>query len=141
MITIRQQADAADLSLATQLKMKILHALVGYLAATAFPFPSHLFAFASPLEAISNYDGYVPVNTTLNSDGAVMKRGPGDIIETRQAAIIIPAALFVFNLIVAVVASIFWVEHDDPVRGSGIMWKFTLITKSLMPETCGVYPK
>ena len=118
MITIRQQAD---LSLAAQLKMKILHALVGYLAATALPFPSHPFAFASPRAAISNYDGYVPVNTTLNSDGAVMKREPGDIIETRQAAIIIPAALFVFNLIVAVVASIFWVEDDDPVRGSGII--------------------
>ena len=119
MITIRQKAD---LSLAAQLKMKILHALVGYLAATALPFPSHPFAFASPLEAISNYDGYVPVNTsTLNSDGAVMKRGPGDIIEARQASIIIPAALLVVDLIVAVAASIIWVKHDDPVRGSGII--------------------
>ena len=34
--------------------MKILHALVGYLAVTTLPF--HPFAFASPLAASIDYD-------------------------------------------------------------------------------------
>ena len=51
--------------------MKILHALVGYLAITALPF--HPFAFASPLAAI-DYDGYVNTSTTQNLiDSASMK--------------------------------------------------------------------
>ena len=57
--------------------MKILHALVGYLAVTALP-----FALAYPLAAI-DYDGYV--NTAQNHiDGALMKLVLGTIAETCQ---------------------------------------------------------
>ena len=48
--------------------MKILHALVGYLAVTALPF--HPFAFATP--AATNYDGYVDTSQN-NTDGALTK--------------------------------------------------------------------
>ena len=67
------------------MNLKILHALVGYLAVTAPPFGPfnwHPFAFASPLAA-SDYDGYV--DTTQNHiDGALMKHVLGSIIETCQ---------------------------------------------------------
>ena len=60
--------------------MKILHALVGYLAATALPF--HLFAFASPLAPIY-FDGYV--NTTQSPiDGALINYVLGGIVGTCQ---------------------------------------------------------
>ena len=62
--------------------MKILHALVGYLAVTALPF--HPFAFASTLATIQvDYDGYV--NTTQNPiDGALMKHVLDSIVGTCQ---------------------------------------------------------
>ena len=67
--------------------MKILHALVGYLAVTTLPI--HPFAFASPLAASINYDsdGYVNLNTTqnnLNIDGALMKHVLDSIVEACQ---------------------------------------------------------
>ena len=95
--------------------MKVVHALVGYLAVTALPF--HRFAFASPLAAIY-YDGYV--NTTQNhTDSALMKRVPGDIIEARQVEFI-PEALAVTALIVGVYVSLLWIHEDDPVRGNDV---------------------
>ena len=120
--------------------MKILHALVGYLAVTAPPF--HSFAFGSPVRPLAaiDYDGYVntlqnhtdgalmrhvlgsivetcqTVNTQNHSDIALimMKRVPGDIIEARQD--IAPPVLLVIALIIYVGLSIAWVEGDDPVR-------------------------
>ena len=66
--------------------MKILHALVGYLAATAQR-PFHSFAFASPLAAI-NYDGYVNNTTTTQNriDGALMEHVLNSIVQPCQNA-------------------------------------------------------
>jgi hypothetical protein len=128
--------------------MKVLQALVGYLAVIALPF--HPFAFASPLAAIY-YDGYVNTtqshidsdlmehvlgsivetchtltyhsayaNTTQNySDSALMKHIPGDI-EARQAAIIIPAVGFIITLLATVALSVIWIKGDNPVRGNDV---------------------
>ena len=120
--------------------MKILHALVGYLAVTALPF--HPFAFAYPLAAI-DYDGYV--NTTQNridhgalmehvlgsivetcqtvttqhhSDSAIIKRVPGDIIETRQA--LIPVVGYILLLVGDILLTIFWIADDNEVRGNDV---------------------
>ena len=122
--------------------MKILHALVGYLAVTALHF--HPFAFASLAAVDYDSDGYVnttqnhidgalmkhvlgsivetcqTVNTQNHKDSALMKRVSGDIIEARQGEIAVP----IFGIIVLIVGSIFlklaW-DHDlndDPVRGN-----------------------
>ena len=130
-MTILQQADLST--------MKILHALVGYLAVTALPF--HPFAFAS-LAAI-NYDGYV--NTTQNhidgalmkhvlgtivetcqtvttqnhEDNALMKRVPGDIlVEARQWEI--PIATLISFIVSGIILSLVWIGDDDPVRGNDV---------------------
>ena len=97
--------------------MKILHALVGYLAVTSLPF--HPFTFAFPLAAIDDYDGYVNSTTSNHSDRALMKRVPGDIIEARQAAVIVPPVLIIVAIIAEVVLGIVWVEGDNPVRLGG----------------------
>jgi hypothetical protein len=129
--------------------MKILQALVGYLALTALPF--HPFAFASPLAGI-DYDGYVNttqyhidsalmehvlgsiietcqavtyhsgyVNTTQkHSDSALAKRIPGDIIEARQAAIIIPGVVAILAFVAIVTLTVLWIESDDPVRANDV---------------------
>ena len=121
--------------------MKILHALVGYLAIIALPF--HQFAFASPLAAI-DYDGYVDttqnhidgalmkqvlgtivetcqtVTTQNHKDGTLIKPVPGDILETRQEAIIAPVAIIAFSIIASVLISLEWVGDDNPVRGNDV---------------------
>ena len=121
--------------------MKILHALVGYLAIIALPF--HQFAFASPLAAI-DYDGYVDT-TQIHIDGALMKqvlgtivetcqtvtmqnhkegtfmkRVPGDIIEKRQVPLAIPVVGFILFIVADVVLSVVWIADDDPVRGNHV---------------------
>ena len=115
--------------------MKILHALVGYLAVTSLPF--HPFTFASPLAIY--YDGYVDA-TQNNIDGALVehflgaieetcqtiitpdhgasalvKRVPGDIIEARQEELV-PYVLTIIGIVAAITLSILYVEGDDPVR-------------------------
>ena len=58
-------------------------------------------------------------NTTRNrrdSDNALMKRMPGDIVEARFAELV-PTALIIIGIVVAVTLSIIWIESDDPVRG------------------------
>ena len=119
--------------------MKILHALVGYLAATALPF--HPSAFASPLAAI-DYDGYVDttqnhidgalmkhvlgsiietcqtVTTQVHGDSALTKRVPGDIIEARQLQI--PIVFVILSVITAVSVSLIWIGDDNPVRGNDV---------------------
>ena len=117
--------------------MKILHALVGYLAVTSLPF--HPFTFASPLAI--DYDGYV--NTTQNNidgalvehflgtivetcqtvttpnhgDSALMKRlgVPGDIIEARQAENI-PYLTIISLIVTAVLLIVGNIKDDNPVR-------------------------
>ena len=97
--------------------MKILHALVGYLAVTALPF--HLFAFASPLAAI-DHDGCVTM-TQNYIDSALMKRVPGDIMEARQAAVIVPIAInLVIAIVVDVVVIIDWISDNKKVRGNDV---------------------
>ena len=139
--------------------MKILHALVGYLAITALPF--QVLAFPSELAAI-DYDGYV--NTTQNRiDGAFMKqalgtivetcqtitsqnhkdsplikRVPGDIIESRQLAVAAPVVALVLVDVAAVVLSVLWIEDDDKVRGNDVELHSTM-TKFFLPETQEVY--
>ena len=122
--------------------MKILHALVGYLAVTALPF----LAFASPLATI-DYDGYV--NTTqshidgalleqaldtiaktcqtittqnLKDSGALTKRVPDDIdiIEPRQVPVAVPVTGLILFLIADVVFAVVWISFDEPVRGNDV---------------------
>ena len=113
--------------------MKVLHALVGYLAVTALPL--YPFAIAYPLATI-DYDSYV--NTTQNqkhvignivdtcqtvstqnpNDSACIKRVSGDIIEARQYAV--PIALLVIALIGAVAITLVIIGNDDPVGGNDV---------------------
>ena len=130
--------------------MKILHALVGYLAVTALPF--HPFAFASPV--IDN-DGYVTVDITQNPiDGALMKHVLGSILETCQTVTYhsglyvntttqnhsdsalmkrvpgdiieerqlaaVPPVLIIIAIVAFIVLNIFWIKSDDPVRGNDV---------------------
>lgn len=118
--------------------MRMLHALVGYLAITALPF----LAFSSPLTAI-DYDGYVDtaqyhtdgalmkqvlgtivetcqiVTTQSHNDSALMKRvlpPSGDIIEARQATVVVPVVGFILFIVADVIFTIVWIANDDPVR-------------------------
>lgn len=118
--------------------MKILHALVGYLTFTALPF--HSFVFASPLAAI-DHDGYVNITqnyidwedafmkhilgimdsetvttTQSHKDSGLIKRVPGDIIEARQAMLIIPVVGLVLFIVADIGFSLWWISKDDPVR-------------------------
>ena len=122
--------------------MKILHALVGYLAVIYLPF--HQFAFASPL--VIDYDGYVNSTTQSNIDGALMehflgtivetchgqgvttpnhgdsalmKPVSGDIIEARQIELV-PIFLIIVGLVSGVMLSVAWLEDDDSVRCNDI---------------------
>ena len=119
--------------------MKILHALVGYLAVTALPL--YPFAFAHPLASI-DYDGYV--NTTQNhidgalmkhvlgsiietcqtvsmqnhSDTTLMKRVPGDIIEERQLST--PAVILIISIVASVFLIVIYMSDDIPVRDNDV---------------------
>jgi hypothetical protein len=89
--------------------MKMLHALVAYLAVIT------PFAFAHPLAASIDHDGFV--NTRQNrNDGDLEKRVPGDIIEARQLVVV--DALLVIDLVAIVGVSILLVEEEDAVRGN-----------------------
>ena len=120
--------------------MKILHALAYHLAVTTLPFCP--FAFAHPLAAGIDYDGYV--NTTQNhidgvlmkhvlgsivtvetcqtvtthSDSTLLNRVPGDIIEARQFEI--PVGVAIIALVGAITLSLGWMANDDPVRGNDV---------------------
>ena len=103
--------------------MKILNALVGYLAVTALPFQC-FHPVASPLAAIDYYEGYV--DTTQNHNGsALMKHElPGDIKEARQLMEVpvqlIPDAAAVIAIVVGIFFTIYWIREDDPVRGNDV---------------------
>ena len=122
--------------------MKVLQALVGYLAVTALHFYPDLFAFAYPPAAIY-YDGYFnatqkhidgalmkdvlgsivktcqTVTMQNYGDSAIMKRVPGDIIETRQDEILaVPLIAFVSVIVIYVLVSIIWIAEDTTVRGN-----------------------
>ena len=149
--------------------MKILHALVGYLAVISLPYP---FAFASPLAIHFDSDGYVNPTATQNTidralmehfhstivetcqmdtthwknhgDRALMKRIPGDIkvMEARQVEIVIglPEVAIILAVVLSVFLALSWIDSDDPVRCNVELPVKNLI-KSLLPETCSVYPK
>jgi len=139
--------------------MKVLHALVGYLAIISLPF--HPFAFASPLALAANdYDGYVvsPQNhidsaliehivetcqtvTTQNhndtTSSALTKRVPGDIIEARQAlpvaGVLAPTMIVIFAIVAFVTVSIVWEQDDDPKR--------KMYTQETVSNATSQYPK
>ena len=120
--------------------MQILHAHVGYLAVTVLPFCLP-FASGAPLAGI-DHDGYV--NTTqyhIDSglmkqalgietcqtvtmqnykDSAFLKRVPGDLIEARQAGIIIPVAITIISIVADVGFALWWISKDDPVGGHDV---------------------
>ena len=127
--------------------MKILHALVSYLALTTLPFQDHSFAFASPLtlalaaSSIDYDDGYVTVDAASNLNNIVeprqtrrvptqnhshsdlMKRVyAGDDLESRQITVppAIPVVGLIFFLVADVVFTIVWISKDDPVRSNYI---------------------
>ena len=111
--------------------MKMLLALIGYLAVTALR--SRPFAFASPL---ADYDGYVNKNHFMISgvtmkqvldsmqkhgDSALMKRAsvPGHIVEARQEeGLVSPETVIVSLVFVVIDLSIVWIAHDNPVGGN-----------------------
>ena len=109
--------------------MKMLLALIGYLAVTALRFRP--FAFASPL---ADYDvnknhfmiGGVTMKHVLDSmqkhgDSALMKRAsvPGHIVEARQEeGLVSPETVIVSLVFVVIDLSIVWIAHDDPVGGN-----------------------
>ena len=129
--------------------MKILHALVGYLAVTALSFDSfHPFAFASLLAAI-DYDGYV--DTAQNHiDDALMKHVLGTIVETCQTvtaqnysesvfmnlkrvpddshiiearqlpSVPAPVIGIILFIVAGIIFTVLWIADDDPVRGNDI---------------------
>ena len=119
--------------------MKMLQALVGYLAITALHFYPFVFA-ASSLASI-NRDGYAnkthiddalikqvldnivetcpgqTVTTQKRGDSAVREIVSGDIIESRQEGIPPPPPpLIIATLLVAVIIGIAWILDDNYVR-------------------------
>jgi hypothetical protein len=110
--------------------MKILHALVAYLTVTALTFSP--FAFAHPLAASIDHDGFV--NTRQNqNDGDLMKRVPGDsdIIEARQ---VLEQAL-VIEMLLIISLSVNWIKSDKPVRGNEEEFLVDHLINSILPET------
>ena len=129
--------------------MKILHALVSYLAFTTLPLQVqvHSFAFASPLalaaRTIDYDDGYVTVDTAailgniveprhtrrvptqIHSHGHsdLMKRVSGDVIDSRQISVppAVPVVGLILFLVADVVLTIVWIASDDPVRANYIV--------------------
>jgi hypothetical protein len=93
--------------------MKILHALVGYLTVTALPFS--LFAFAHPLAASIDHDGFVNTRQIQN-DGDLMKRKPGHIIEARQL-VVVPVVI-IFSIVTLVTTSLDLVHEAKRVRSN-----------------------
>ena len=119
--------------------MKMLYALLGYLAVITLHF--YPIAFAHPLAASIDYDGYVNTSTQNHIDGALMKhvlgsivetcqtitlqnhrdsilmkRVPGDFIEPRQDEIIEDA--IILDIFAIIYISIVWIGEDDPVRAN-----------------------
>ena len=114
--------------------MKILHVLVGYLVITALPF--QVLVLPSQLAAI-DYDGYVNtteyhidsgltkqapgIETQNQKDSVLLKHVSGDVIEARQAGIIIPVAFTIISIVAEVGGALWWIKKDDPaVRGNGV---------------------
>ena len=126
--------------------MKMLQALVGYLAVTALPFYPFAFA-ASQLESI-NYDGYAN-NLETHIDGALMKQVigsivescqtittpkhsdgtfkfmkhhdvSGDILEARQEVDPSPTPIIIGVIIIVVILGIIWIVDDNSVRGKDV---------------------
>jgi hypothetical protein len=99
--------------------MKILQALVSYLALSALPLAFHpgLFAFAYPLAAVDYYDGYVDA-TQNHYDSALIKREHGDIIEPRQVEALIPLGPIILIVVAEIALTVAYISQDNPVRGN-----------------------
>jgi hypothetical protein len=85
------------------------------LTVTALPFSR--FAFAHPLAASIDHDGFVNTMQNLN-DGDLMKRVPGDIIEARQAPLAIVDVLMVIDIVAIVCLSVRIISEEGSVRGN-----------------------
>ena len=94
----------------------VCHSILAQLALTALPlvFYPRRFAFAYPLAPI---DGYVDT-TQSQSDSALIKRVPGDIVEARQAEVLVPIGPIIILTVVEVMITIDYISEDNPVRGN-----------------------
>ena len=100
----------------------VCHSILAQLALTALPLVFHPrpFAFAYPLALAPNidyYDGYVDT-TQSQSDSALIKRVPGDIVEARQAEVLVPIGPIIILTVVEVMLTIDYISEDNPVRGN-----------------------
>ena len=149
--------------------MKIFHALVGYLAVVSLPYP-FAFASPLAIHYDSDgYVNSTATQNTIDralmehfhgtivetcqmdtthwknhGDRALMKRIPGNIqvMEARQVEIVIglPEVAIILAIISSVALAVVWISYDNPVRCNVEIPVKNLI-KSLLPETCSVYPK
>ena len=117
-----------------------LYVLLGYLAIITLHF--YPIAFAHPLAASIDYDGYVNTGTQNHIDGALMKHVlggivetcqtitmqnhrdstlmklvPGDFIETHQAAEIVETTI-ILNIFMIISVSTLWIGEDNLVRAN-----------------------
>ena len=100
----------------------VCHSILAQLALTALPLPvvfhPRPFAFAYPLAPnIDYYDGCVDT-TQSQSDSALIKRVPGDIVEARQAEVLVPIGPIIILTVVEVMLTIDYISEDNPVRGN-----------------------
>ena len=98
----------------------VCHSILAQLALTALPLVFHPrpFAFAYPLAPnIDYYDGYVDT-TQSQSDSALIKRVPGDIVEARQAEVLVPIGPIIILTVFEVMLTVDYVSGDNPVRGN-----------------------
>jgi len=118
--------------------MKIFHILLGYLVVAA---PFNQVAFASPAGVpVVGHDG--DSNVLQQRSDALMKRDPGEIVETRQGAGwagLAPTALVIIGIVAVVALSVIWVEGDNPVRE--MRRSFGILDLNYVSETCEIYPR
>ena len=149
--------------------MKIFHALVGYLAVISLPYPFAFASplaihfdsdgYVNPTATqntidralMEHFHGTIVETCQMDTthwknhgDRALMKRISGDIqvIEARQIEIVLglPEAAIILAVISSVALAATWISYDDPVR-CNIDFSVKNLIKSLLPETCSVYPK
>jgi hypothetical protein len=120
----------------TAMKIFNLNGLVAYLTVTALPFTP--FAFAHPLAASIDHDGFV--NTRQNrNDGDLEKRVPGDIIEARQGPAIVVEMVLVLDVLAIIDVRMLLVDAEVAVRAMKRSSLWTTLINSILPETRGVY--
>ena len=151
--------------------MKIFHALVGYLAVISLPYPFAFASPLAIHYDSDGYVNSTATQNTIDralmehflgtivetcqmdtthwkkhgdTSRALMKRIPGDIqvIEARQVEITIgfPEVAIISAIILSVALAGAWISYDNPVR-CNVEFPVKNLIKSLLPETCSVYPK